>query len=44
MMAAEKLFVLMNKGGNRPGAGYLVEIFATAFTISTEIHMGKETA
>lgn len=24
--------------------GYLVEIFTTAFTIATEIHMGKETA
>lgn len=23
---------------------YLVEIFTTAFTIATEIHMGKETA
>lgn len=32
------------KKNNHHKAGYLVEIFATAFTIATEIHMGKETA
>lgn len=32
------------KKGVQHKTGYLVEIFATAFTIATEIHMGKETA